>query len=148
MLRIKLFYVSLVISIVRGHIPSFFPVCIRDDPELSNCIVKAIKFLQPRLVTGDFGKEFWIPKIDPFKVPDLTYGSENLLKITIYNGYARGGSRFNIEKLYIDIKDLKFDLILTFPRIDMHSNYKMKFNLFGAPVYSEGKINDVRWTIC
>ncbi|KAL7015289.1 hypothetical protein ACKWTF_016385 [Chironomus riparius] len=145
MLRnLKYFVILLLfIPLARAPIPFFFPVCLRDDPELSDCIVRAIKFLQPRLITGDFGNEFWIPKIDPFYIPKLTYGSDNMLKITILDGYARGGGRFKIEKLYVDIKDLRFDVILKFPRIDMRSDYKMKVNLFGAPLYSEGKMYEV-----
>jgi len=33
-----------------------------------------------------------------------------------------------------------FDMTLSFPRINIKSNYKMIFGYLGAPIYSEGKI--------
>jgi len=52
---------------------SIFPVCFRDDPQLSDCIVEAVNALKPRLITGDLGEGLRIPKIDPFYIPKYNF---------------------------------------------------------------------------
>ena len=48
---------------------SIFPVCFRDDPQLSNCIVQAVNVLRPRLTTGDLGDGFRTVRLDPLYIP-------------------------------------------------------------------------------
>ncbi|KAL7015290.1 hypothetical protein ACKWTF_016386 [Chironomus riparius] len=139
-----IFYVNLIlfIRLARAPLPSIFPVCFRDDPQLGECIVRAVKVLQPRLITGDLGEGYIIPKIDPFYIPKIIYGTDRVFKAILSDVYLKGMSNFNIDKLHVDINDIRFDMILSFPKIDMTANYQMIFNLFGAPLFSEGKMHE------
>lgn len=48
---------------------SLFPVCFRNDPDISECIVQSVTALQPRLISGDLGDGFLIPVADPYNIP-------------------------------------------------------------------------------
>ena len=52
---------------------TFFPVCLRDDPQLGQCIIQAINSLKPKLATGDLGQGFRIPPAEPLYIPRLAY---------------------------------------------------------------------------
>jgi Haemolymph juvenile hormone binding protein (JHBP) len=43
-------------------------VCRRNEPDMSQCIITAIKGLQPKLITGDLGDGFKVPPIEPFSL--------------------------------------------------------------------------------
>jgi hypothetical protein len=40
--------------------------CRRNDPNISECIVRSVTALLPRLATGDFGGGFRVPPLEPF----------------------------------------------------------------------------------
>jgi hypothetical protein len=44
------------------------PVCHRSDPKISECIVRAVVSLIPRLATGDLGGGFNVPSLEPFYI--------------------------------------------------------------------------------
>ncbi|XP_070496855.1 uncharacterized protein [Chironomus tepperi] len=127
------------IHFVAAPLPSIFPVCFRNDPQLSNCIVQAVNALKPRLASGDLGDGFKTIRLDPLYIPKITYGSTSRLRTKLTNVYLKGVSNFNIEKLHANINDLKFDMILTFPKIDIKADYQMIFGYLGAPMFSEGQ---------
>ncbi|KAL7015288.1 hypothetical protein ACKWTF_016384 [Chironomus riparius] len=133
-------YLLVLIHIVTAPLPSIFPVCFRDDPQLSNCIVRAVNVLKPRLATGDLGDGFRTIRLDPLYIPKITYGSTSRLQTKLTNIYLKGLNNFKIEKLHANINDIKFDMLFSFPRINMKSNYQMIFGYLGAPMFSEGQM--------
>jgi hypothetical protein len=56
---------------------------------------------------------------------------------------VRGGSNFQIEKLKANMRDLKFDAIVKFPRLEITSKYDLVFRLFGLALQGKGDGNSV-----
>ena len=50
-------------------VASLLPVCVRDDPQLANCIINTLYTLRPRLATGDLGDGIKITRLDPVYIP-------------------------------------------------------------------------------
>ena len=46
------------------------PKCQRNDPNISQCIAKAIEELKPHFVTGDFGGGYIVPKLEPMSIKE------------------------------------------------------------------------------
>jgi hypothetical protein len=51
---------------------------------------------------------------------------------------VRGGSNFQIEKLKANMRDLRFDAIVTFPRLEISGKYDLVFGLFGLALKGKG----------
>ncbi|XP_070496806.1 uncharacterized protein [Chironomus tepperi] len=130
----------IAVHLVTAPLPSIFPVCFRNDPDISDCIIQSVTVLQPRLITGDLGDGYLIPTADPFHIPKLSFGTERDFKTTLMNLQIKGMSNFSIVKLKADINNLKFSMILSFPHLNLSSNYQMIFGLFGSPLYSNGQM--------
>jgi hypothetical protein len=47
-----------------------FPICRRNDPNISHCIAKAIEILKPRLESGDFSGGYQVPKLEPMFIKE------------------------------------------------------------------------------
>ncbi|KAG5666680.1 hypothetical protein PVAND_014695 [Polypedilum vanderplanki] len=122
-----------------GKLPSTIPICSRNHPKLSECIINAIEILRPSLRTGDFGQGFRVPPLEPFTVPQINFGEEQGLQVFLSNVQVRGASKFVIDKLRVNFNELKMDLLLTTPKLDISGKYKLKFNFLSSLVNSEGE---------
>ncbi|KAL7015286.1 hypothetical protein ACKWTF_016382 [Chironomus riparius] len=136
-------YLLLIKNFTIAPLPTIFPVCFRDDPHISDCLIQSVKMFQLRMTTGDLGDGFKVPRLDPLYIPKLKLGIENVLHTTMEDMNLRGFSKCSIEKLHVNMRDLKFDMIITIPQMDIVSNYKMEIRLLPCPLDSEGVRHEV-----
>ncbi|KAG5666673.1 hypothetical protein PVAND_014688 [Polypedilum vanderplanki] len=136
----SIFLLCLLFNLTKAKLPSTIPICGRYDPKISDCILRSVKTIQPRLASGNLGSGLQIPSLEPLLIKFLTYGNERNLKVTITNLLVHGSSNFRIDKLRTNINDLKFDFIITFPRLNVKGNYNFVLSLLGAPLSSQGEI--------
>lgn len=109
--------------ILRFPTASTIKVCKRNDPQISDCVIDSIKQLQPRLITGDLGDGFIVPKLEPFEIKrfvsifaiitfvlfsfvfqiyyfcSITIGRTKEFKASFKNVVVKGASGFKIDKL-------------------------------------------------
>lgn len=69
----------------------------------------------------------------------INIGNRRDFKASFKNVIIRGGSLFQIEKLKANMKELKFDAIVRFPRLEINAKYDLIFNLFGLRLSGKGK---------
>ncbi|XP_070496794.1 protein takeout-like [Chironomus tepperi] len=139
---IEIFVILFVIQIKGSDslLPPNIQTCHRNDPHISDCIVRSVTALLPRLATGDLGGGFKVPSLEPFVLKEISFGEENGLKVQLFNINVHGTTKFHVEKLRINVKDLKFDVLIALPKLDVKGKYKMVFNFLGAPVLSDGDL--------
>ncbi|KAG5666681.1 hypothetical protein PVAND_014696 [Polypedilum vanderplanki] len=129
-----------VTSLAQNYekLPSTIPVCSRNHPKLSDCILNSVKILQPRLVNGDLGSGLQVPSLEPLHISEISYGENNGLKIHLLNLKIHGTSKFKIEKFRVNFKDLKMDIILHLPRLELTGQYRLKFKFFNQLIDNDG----------
>ncbi|KAG5666678.1 hypothetical protein PVAND_014693 [Polypedilum vanderplanki] len=137
-LRVFVFFCAIFVT-VNGRLPSTIPVCSRNHPNLSECFSNAIKTLQPRIATGDLGPGYKVAPLEPLYIPQITYGEDQGLKVHLSNVQIKGASRFKIEKLRVNYQDLKIDVLLTVPKLNIFAKYKLSFNFLNEIVKSDGE---------
>jgi hypothetical protein len=122
-----------------GKLPPYIQVCPRNHPNIANCILNSINNMRGVLSSGNYGPGYeGLPKLEPFYIPSITIGNRNDFKAHFSNVIIRGGSDFQIEKLKANVRDLRFDAIVRFPRLDFRANYDLVFNLFGLNMKGKG----------
>lgn len=113
---------------------------------MANCILNSINHLRPVLTNGNFGPEFEnFPRLEPFFIPSISIGNRRDFRANFKNVIIKGGSLFQIEKLKANMKELKFDAIVRFPRLEMNANYDLIFNLFGLRLSGKGNQTKLIW---
>ncbi|KAG5666679.1 hypothetical protein PVAND_014694 [Polypedilum vanderplanki] len=125
---------------VIGKLPPTIPVCSRYHPNLSECVMDAIRVLQPRLASGDLGPGLKVPSLEPLVIPQIQIGEDKTLKVDLSNVLIHGASKFKIEKLRANYNELKFDALLTIPKMKIFGKYKLNFVFFNQIVKGEGEI--------
>ncbi|KAG1666126.1 hypothetical protein GQR58_019046 [Nymphon striatum] len=84
-----------------------------------------------------------IPKLDPFNVKDQSLvkkGKNFDIKATLKNNYVTGLSKFQIEKLHLDLNTLQFEFGLHIPNLAIEGLYTLNgkaLNIF--PIYGNGE---------
>ncbi|KAL7015275.1 hypothetical protein ACKWTF_016372 [Chironomus riparius] len=138
----EIFVILFVIQIksLEGLLPPNIKTCRRNDPNISECIVRSVTALLPKLATGDLGGGFRVPALEPFVLKEIVFGEDDGLKVQLNNINVHGTTKFNVEKLRINVKDLRFDVLVMLPKLDIVGKYKMSFNFLGAPVLSDGDL--------
>ncbi|KAG5666670.1 hypothetical protein PVAND_014685 [Polypedilum vanderplanki] len=140
--RVSFVIVILAVSCLNcanSALPSTIKVCHRNDPQISDCVIKAIQHLQPRLAIGDLGDGITIPKIEPFTIKSTQIGQTPEFRILLKNIIVRGASNFKIEKLRVNLNELKVDVLVGFPVLDIDGSYDLKIKLFGQNLDNRGE---------
>lgn len=124
---------------VSGALPSSVKICHRNDPQINECIIKSIEQLRPRLASGTLGEGFDIPNIEPFAIQSIKVGTTPDFKVNLKNILIKGASNFRIEKLRVNLNDIKIDVIVTFPKLDVKANYDLVIKIFGQNLENKGE---------
>ncbi|XP_058803069.1 protein takeout-like isoform X2 [Phymastichus coffea] len=119
--------------------PEYILPCARPDPAIDSCIQKAFNHLRPYLVKG-IG-ELDLPPIEPLVIPEL--GMENgqgavRVRALFSNITAFGPGNYSINKVRTDLKNLRLDLHLTIPKIELQGRYEVTGNVLLFPIQSQG----------
>ncbi|KAG5666677.1 hypothetical protein PVAND_014692 [Polypedilum vanderplanki] len=128
------------IAITNAALPSTIPICRRSDPRISDCMIEAIKALQPKMADGNLGDGFRIPPQEPFYINDIALSDASNMKITLTDVALHGTTKFNIEKLRANMQELKMDAIISYPSLELTAKYHYIAQFFGRPIKSEGDI--------
>ncbi|CAG9811071.1 unnamed protein product [Chironomus riparius] len=123
---------------VSGALPSSVKICHRNDPQINECIIKSIEQLRPRLAAGSLGDGFDLPKIEPFAIQSIKVGTTQDFKVSLKNVLIKGASNFRIEKLRANVNDIKVDVIVNFPKLDIKANYDLIIKIFGQNLDNKG----------
>lgn len=78
--------------------PSIIP-CHRDNPDLDNCIIKAVENVRPLLATGDLGEGYRSPPLEPLYLDNIELGRGRQFEAVFSDMIVKGGSNFIINKL-------------------------------------------------
>ncbi|XP_070496890.1 circadian clock-controlled protein daywake-like [Chironomus tepperi] len=108
---------------------------------MSECVVQAINAIAPGFATGDLGGGFRVPTLEPFHIKQLILGKDGNLKVHLTDVNVYGSSNFKIDKLRVNVDDLRFDILLTLTKFDVYAKYKMNLNFFGSVVASDGLLH-------
>uniref|UniRef100_A0A1A9WN59 Protein takeout n=1 Tax=Glossina brevipalpis TaxID=37001 RepID=A0A1A9WN59_9MUSC len=138
--KVDTFIFILSIRMCFSKLPSTITTCHRNDPDLENCIIKAVETVRPLLPHGDFGDGYRSPPLEPLNLDNIELGGGQQFHAIFSDMQVRGGSNFIINKLKANTSSMAFDLLLTLPRIDFIGSYLMKLNILLLNVHGQGKV--------
>ncbi|XP_073847088.1 protein takeout-like [Musca autumnalis] len=114
--------------------------CRRDDPDISNCIIKAFEDLRPRLATGELGEGYRSPPLEPLYLDNIDLSRGRQFETVFSDIVVKGGSNFTINELSANATNLSFDLVLTLPRLDFTGKYFIKLNILLLDIQGRGNM--------
>ncbi|XP_073848316.1 protein takeout-like [Musca autumnalis] len=126
--------------ICLGNLPPSIVPCHRDDPDINNCIIKAVEDLRPRLATGELGEGYRSPPLEPLYLDNIELSRGRQFEAVFSDMVVKGGSNFIINKLSANATNLSFDLVLTLPRLDFTGKYFMKLNILLLNIQGRGNM--------
>ena len=87
--------------------------------------------------------ELGVPSIDPMHISELVMqngqGLVNM-KVTFLNLVAKGPSNYTVTNVRADQANLKFDLRMVLPKLEVEGQYDVVGNVFLLPIRSKGNI--------
>lgn len=114
-------------------------LCQKNDPNLSDCLRKAIETVRGNLTEGI--PELLIPPCEPLKIPEIRI-KQNAGAIRMESAYSNviisGLSNFTLRDIRVDSKAGKFQADLWFPALEMTSNYLIHGKLLLMPISGSG----------
>lgn len=114
-------------------------LCQKNDPNLSECLRKAIETIRGNLTDGI--PELLIPPCEPLKIPEIRI-KQNAGAIRMESAYSNvsisGLSNFTMRDIRVDSKAGKFQADLWFPALKMTSNYLIHGKLLLMPISGSG----------
>lgn len=120
-------------------IPAYIKQCKADDPELKECIIKAIEHIRPYLSTGI--PEISLPAVEPFKIDSLSLAltnGPNGYKITLRDIDAYGASNFVITKIKLRSGNAPFEVKIKIPKMVLNAQYTSTGILIVIPASGNG----------
>ncbi|XP_023245261.1 protein takeout-like isoform X2 [Copidosoma floridanum] len=120
-------------------IPEYIKPCSRKDPEISKCIQIAFNHLRPYLVDGHTDLD--VPPIEPLVIPELLMENGQgavRVRAVFSNITAFGPGNYSISKVRSDIKNLRLDITLGIPSIEIRGRYSVVGQVLLFPIKSIG----------
>ncbi|XP_070496902.1 protein takeout-like [Chironomus tepperi] len=101
-------------------------------------MAKAIEVLKPHFASGDFGGGYHVPKLEPMFIKSMNFGEGEGIGLHLSDTNIYGTSNFKIDKLRVNMKDLKFEALITVPKLTTYAKYQMQFKFFGNQLKTSG----------
>ncbi|XP_061398089.1 protein takeout [Musca vetustissima] len=79
------------VELLRVESPSIVP-CHRDNPDLNNCIIKAVEDLRPLLATGELGEGYRSPPLEPLYLDNIELGRGRQFEAVFSEMVVKGGN--------------------------------------------------------
>ncbi|XP_063991765.1 protein takeout-like [Diachasmimorpha longicaudata] len=119
--------------------PEYILPCSRSDPAIDTCIQKSFNHLKPYLIQGI--PELELPPIEPLTIPRL--GMENgqgavRVSALFSNITAIGPGNYTVGRVRVDLRNLRLNLHLTIPKIELQGHYEVAGNVLLFPIQSQG----------
>ncbi|GJQ84875.1 hypothetical protein Trydic_g493 [Trypoxylus dichotomus] len=118
-------------------LPSFVEKCKRSDPDLNECMKKAILSFKPHLEKGVKGLK--IPSLDPFylKRADIEV---DFAKAALLNVSFHMANNYELKDFKIDLDAPTVWMNITFPYMEMDCIYTAEGKIVNIPFHGEGKM--------
>ncbi|KAF2878655.1 hypothetical protein ILUMI_27514 [Ignelater luminosus] len=126
---------------LADDLPSYFPRCHVDDPELEKCLIEATKTVRPHVKKGV--PELNIPPMDPLVIPEVTLqqGTNAVnYKMKLINATIRGLGDYEFTEFVYDPKTFIFHGTSLFKGISLVSNYNIDGKILVAPINGKGTL--------
>ncbi|XP_049773902.1 protein takeout-like [Schistocerca nitens] len=138
--RVLLAFAAAVAVAVAGSIPSYIPVCKRNDPDINNCIKNAVEKLKPKLAEGI--PELDVPKLEPLYIPQLTISPNQGQNIRAVGTNVRihGASHFTITSITADIPKHEFSAAIKIPSLYFEADYDVDAKLLSITLKGRGPL--------
>ncbi|XP_050308638.1 protein takeout-like [Anthonomus grandis grandis] len=120
--------------------PDYFPVCYRNDPELSKCLLNASDYVRPYLAKGI--PELRLPTFEPFQIPqiELAQGTSALnFKAVLHDVIAHGLTRYKFHRFDFDVSNYEFFCEAKIPGVVLEGDYSVSGRILIAPIEGKGK---------
>uniref|UniRef100_A0A1W7R7Q8 Putative hemolymph juvenile hormone binding protein n=1 Tax=Aedes albopictus TaxID=7160 RepID=A0A1W7R7Q8_AEDAL len=140
LLVISVIALAVIINAVSGALPSTIKVCSRNDPKIDQCIMDALDHIRPNLATGDFGKGFDIPKVEPLFIEQIKMQRGPDFQAVFSKLDVYGCSKFKFERLQSKPMNLSFDLAVTIPKLNFTGKYSLKMKMLLLNLQGKGDL--------
>lgn len=118
---------------------SILKQCHKNDPNLSECLRRAIETVRANLSQGI--PELLIPPCEPLKIPEIRI-QQNAGAIRMDSEYSNivisGLSNFTLRDIHVDTKLDSIRADLWFPVLQMTSNYMLQGKILLMPLAGNG----------
>ncbi|KAK5645889.1 hypothetical protein RI129_004353 [Pyrocoelia pectoralis] len=124
---------AVVVTAIRLPIP--FPLCFRDDPLISKCVVKAAKSLKPHLRSGI--EELEIPHLYQLTVPEITVSildNNSHFEKTVHNLTFIDMDTFKLRKVEFRPEDVTLEGNIKYKSLLYSEFFNMTGYVLGVPV--------------
>lgn len=121
------------------ELPKYIQPCSRSDPQLNSCIKNSFNALKQNLPTGI--PELGVPPIEPLEIDELIMENNAgavRIKARFSNIVVYGASNYSVRDVRNDIKNLRIDMSLGIPRVEVTGKYDVVGNVLLLPVQSRG----------
>ncbi|KAE8747350.1 hypothetical protein FOCC_FOCC005992 [Frankliniella occidentalis] len=130
---------AVLVAAAAAQLPDFIPVCARSDPNLEDCIVKAVDDLRPRLMKGI--PELDVPAMGPFKIDEVVVGPGFSYRIVGKNLLVTGLEDFRVFRLKADLDRNTFYIGVEIPAVRYTGQYTMNIPTPFMRVNGAGFVN-------
>ncbi|XP_044752570.1 protein takeout-like [Coccinella septempunctata] len=113
--------------VATKKLPNYITYCHRDDPQLNECVAKAIHQVKPHLAEGI--PEFQLPSMNPLFLPEASLESGENFKCTFKNIEVFYADEFILKNVDIDLKNNRVEMVIVFPRLRIKSIYAVSGKL-------------------
>ncbi|KAK4880291.1 hypothetical protein RN001_008437 [Aquatica leii] len=131
MQTVLLIFIFLVTPTLLQNIPSYVPLCKRNDPDLSQCIINSVNVIRPYLLKGI--PEMDIPQGEPlhfFNFSTTVDAVNTKLSADLWDQQAHKLMNFDLKSVNFDLDQLKGSIDIFFPKFDLEGQYKFVGKLF------------------
>ncbi|XP_030766704.1 protein takeout-like [Sitophilus oryzae] len=122
------------------ELPSYFPQCYRNDPDLNQCLLKATESVRPYMKQGI--PELRIPSFEPFSVPEivLEQGTQSLnFKAVLKNVVIHGITNYHFTRFDFDVPNLQFFCDADIDNLELDGDYTVHGKVLVAPIEGKGR---------
>jgi len=124
-------YVALIavtfFNFCSSALPPQVKTCQRNSPNIVECLKNAVEAIRPNLKNGEIAPGFKIEGIDPLDVGNISINQG--FEVNHWGMKAYGISDFKVDKMRINLDNIKIEMILTVPKVLMKAKYNLKWQL-------------------
>ncbi|XP_045471924.1 protein takeout-like [Harmonia axyridis] len=109
--------------VVSNKLPNFISYCHRGDPNLNECVAKAMNQVKSHLAEGI--PEFQLPSMNPLMLSEASLETGENFKCSFKNIEVYYADEFVLKSVNVNLKKDQVDMTLRFPRLRIKSIYKV-----------------------
>lgn len=120
--------------------PEYVLPCNKSDPKLDLCFQNTLNHLKPYLVKGI--PDLNMSSIEPLVIPEMKIENGQgpvRIRALFNNITAIGPGNYTITKVRVNLSTHRFDIHITFPKIELQGLYDINGNVLLFPLQSHGE---------